>query len=482
MKGEDFIRFLIWMIFLLICGFALLSIAWAHIESEILIVVLWIGMIVASYAIFQYSQNINYTDDYIGSSARQLIAIILIGTIIRLLWIVIVQPIQLSDFLAYWDSAKRLVNEGQYYYSYRDQYTLFAWRPPGYPLLLAFFIKLFGENIYIPAVINIIAYILSSVAVYLIAGRLYTKKVAIIAVLLLTFWPSHIAVTGLAATEPVVVLLFSLMLWAFYKSETSSHIYAALSGIFLGMAILVKPSFLLLPAIWLLYVVMRWRIKGVFLKFCISILFAVLVVTPWTIRNYEIFGDLVLVSTNGGDVFYRANNPLADGSYMAKGHEDLAGYLEKGEVYWNKKGYELGKKWIMENPIKFISLIGRKQAIFLGADWDLTRWAAKRPFGEVGELYKIYEYVGEIWWALIWVMVTAGLLRNRQFYMHSTFGSVLLLTTMYFIAIHSIFESQNRYHMVMIWLLAILAAGIMHSPRSMRMTYSDKHELNKNSS
>ena len=46
--------------------------------------------------------------------------------------------------------------------------------------------------------------------------------------------------------------------------------------------------------------------------------------------------DLVLISTNGGSVFYRANNLLANASYSPEGQEPLP----KDEFAADKKGYK----------------------------------------------------------------------------------------------------------------------------------------------
>ena len=37
-----------------------------------------------------------------------------------------------------------------------------------------------------------------------------------------------------------------------------------------------------------------------------------LAILPWTMRNKLVLHHFVLVSTNGGSIFYRANNPKAD--------------------------------------------------------------------------------------------------------------------------------------------------------------------------
>lgn len=80
----------------------------------------------------------------------------------------------------------------------------------------------------------------------------------------------------------------------------------------------------------------------------------ILVIFPWSVRNYYIFTDVVPISTNVGDVFYRANNPMATSGFLYAGQRNLNKYL-KNEVIWNKTGYEWCKEWIKENPLSFIN-------------------------------------------------------------------------------------------------------------------------------
>jgi len=94
---------------------------------------------------------------------------------------------------------------------------------------------------------------------------------------------------------------------------------AALTGVLLGFAVLVRPTYAGLGAIvmvWLWVSLPGKRIKvvkaGVITAACM-----LLTISPWTWRNYRVLGRFVLVSTNGGFVFWHSNNPFTTGS----GHE-----------------------------------------------------------------------------------------------------------------------------------------------------------------
>ena len=72
----------------------------------------------------------------------------------------------------------------------------------------------------------------------------------------------------------------------------------------------------------------------------------------------------VIVSDNGGDVFYRANNSLANGTYVYEGQT----ILPEDEVQRDRMGYQLGKHWIVSHPLQFLWLAERKLTFLLGDD------------------------------------------------------------------------------------------------------------------
>jgi hypothetical protein len=81
------------------------------------------------------------------------------------------------------------------------------------------------------------------------------------------------------------------------------------AGLVAGAAILVRPGmlfFLPLAALWLVRR-QRWSLA---LAFCVS---AVMVVSPWTLRNMREHGRFVLVASEGGVTFWTGNHPLAIG-------------------------------------------------------------------------------------------------------------------------------------------------------------------------
>ena len=81
------------------------------------------------------------------------------------------------------------------------------------------------------------------------------------------------------------------------------------AGLFAGAAVLVRPAmlfFLPLAALWL-----AWR-RRMALALVLAA-GAIVVIAPWTLRNFRVYDRFVLVASEGGVTFWTGNHPLAIG-------------------------------------------------------------------------------------------------------------------------------------------------------------------------
>jgi hypothetical protein len=171
----------------------------------------------------------------------------------------------------------------------------------------------------------------------------------------------------------------------------------------------------------------------------------------------------ILVSDNGGDVFYRANNPLATGGYTDKGTRALP----DNEVLRNQRGYALGEQWIISHPLSFFRLALRKLTFFLGDDSVAVYETLKRGLGVGWWPYIVFKGIANGFWMLIWIAIVAMLWTQRNSTLSSSPElSTLILSVMYLLPIHSIFETDSRHHVPVIGCLAILAAAVIYVPFS----------------
>jgi tetratricopeptide (TPR) repeat protein len=158
---------------------------------------------------------------------------------------------------------------------------------------------------------------LNCLLVYTLGCRAFRKQVGLFAALLFAVYGNLIILES--TLEPTVfVLLFNILtvyfLFEFKQYATvlsKKWARAAVAGLFAGLSIITKPNFLLfLPvaAGWILllgdrHVRIGARLQAL-LMFCSM---AFLVVLPVTVRNYVKINDFVLVTADGGKVFYHGN-------------------------------------------------------------------------------------------------------------------------------------------------------------------------------
>jgi len=387
--------------------------------------------------------------------------VILAGVLLQAEWVALVVPVQSSDALDYSNTARRLVETGTYATDIGAGHLLHAGRPPGYPFFLAAVMEVFGAKPWVPTLGNILINILTGIVVFSMATQFAGDKAASLALLLLALWPSNTAMVGLAATEPLSVFLVVAGLWAFAMSTSRNRSrYAVLAGVVTGLSALVRSQLLILPAVWVLFVAMDRVKRWVSIKHtALAIMAMLLTIMPWAVRNYRVLRAFVPVSTNGGDVFYRANNPLATGGWISQGERRLDVDMFGGdEVQWNRTGFAWGMEWIKNHPLAFLKLALVKEHILLGKDDSGIRWSLKMGHNETGMFCRSMWGISDAWWIGVWALALIGAIRCRHFFAGNPTGGLMLSIVLFFVFTHCIFESQPRYHMPFVGILVVIAA------------------------
>jgi len=143
-------------------------------------------------------------------------------------------------------------------------------------------------------------------------------------------------------------------------------------GILFGIQILVRPDILMgicFFGIWLLIYSGTERKKKL-IGYIGSIAIALLMVLPWTIRNYEVFNSFVLVSANSGFNFYMGNNPQATGEFPQGLATPESNAIDSARSQYFREHtspvdrdsylYSVGKQWIFDHPKDALKLWVKK--------------------------------------------------------------------------------------------------------------------------
>lgn len=385
--------------------------------------------------------------------------IIAVGLILRVLWVVFTDTALIVDAYSYYVHAKNLVFNG--YYGFDGGQPDAFW-PPGYPLFLAIFMLIFGETETILPLSNLVLYLITMAGVVKFAQFNYNDTIAKIAALVLVIWPNYIFLTNTGAKEAVVIALMSWAIYCYFNFLHYSKLsHLLLAAVLVGMMVLVQPSLgVIFVALIITHFLSTRNIISSTALICVLVLGMVLVVSPWTIRNYQLYNAIIPVSTNGGVLFYSNNN-----NQVTPGYNDPPPSLKidyPDPVEQSSKGFELGLSWIKENPKEFLYLSYHKGLYYLGND-DPSLWQIFNYRGEGSRtfLYYIANMIINLFW--IWIMAVILLRIHLGKNKLDSFENFVTLSFLGLLMVDMLFEAGTRHHMPLYPLMAILCAKALRS-------------------
>ena len=124
-------------------------------------------------------------------------------------------------------------------------------------------------------------------------------------------------------------------------------IYTILLAVTLGLFLYVMAEILILIfVLFALYMIKKKLSNAVLILFI-----PIIIISPWTIRNYIVFGRIIPVTTSSGYNFYTGHGDAAstiDYNRLVNSlKEDSAFEIKKSDI-----SYEIAFKYIKENPLE----------------------------------------------------------------------------------------------------------------------------------
>ncbi len=241
-----------------------------------------------------------------------------------------------------------------------------AWEPPLYPYLMAGVFRVFGIYSYSSAWVlltfNSLLASLTSIPIFLIARKTFGERVATWSAYswalnpYVWYWSIH----WIWDTTFTPLVLSCIILVALELKDGCGLQGWALFGALFAIGALANPTMLaFLPFCGLWIWLQRHRrgfpsVAGIALA---SVVFF-LVLSPWLVRNYEVFGKPVFIRDDFGFQMRLGNGPYADGMWMAYFQPNLNRLeLEKfrtmGEIAYAESCKQLAFGWIRTHPERF---------------------------------------------------------------------------------------------------------------------------------
>jgi Dolichyl-phosphate-mannose-protein mannosyltransferase len=231
--------------------------------------------------------------------------------------------------------------------------------PVGYSALLGGVYKLFGTGLIVAPIANALIGALLVVVVHRLARYYLSDGRAAVAAGLAAVHPGLIAYSALVMTEPLASLL---LLSSVYAALHFRGRWLALvaSGALLGFAALVRPSSLLAAPLLALTEPLTglhsW--PKALARAALSSLVALLVISPWTVRNCVRMDGCALVSTNGG--WNLAIGALTEtGRFQTLRAKDGCPVVT-GQVQQDRCWAEVARRKIAQNPEHWLALAPQK--------------------------------------------------------------------------------------------------------------------------
>src|SRR5262249_47159360 len=162
-----------------------------------------------------------------------LASVVALGLALRCLWVALYPARATSDAAIYLELAGKLA-AGQPFASGAG----IAYWPPGYPVFLAPFVRLFGANAATVIGINLLLFITALWLLQRLAMGLGGRSVARGATLIFALWPNLIASPGIAAKELLVIPLWLACLLVWLDRRAPPIWGASAAGLLFGATIL----------------------------------------------------------------------------------------------------------------------------------------------------------------------------------------------------------------------------------------------------
>lgn len=390
--------------------------------------------------------------------------LLLIGMGLRILWAIAIPVLPVSDSLAYHQFARTLVDYGVYGWSALEPTAYWAVGTSG----LVAFTYLFTDGYVGVVILNLIAGFMILTLTYHLAARWFGPRVGLLPMALVAFWPNLIFFTTILSSELFFIAMTLAGLFFWQRPVGNPMANLILAGLVWGLTSYIRPVILLVPVTLALVDLVRGprRFAVTAMEAGIAVLLIMLIAMPWTMRNQQVFGEPVMISTNFGPNLWMGNNPASNGGYMELPPEvDSMTEIERSDYLKAQ-----AKQFTIENPGAAIRLLGMKLIRLnmretIGVVWNEEH--LRNLTGDMG--VPVAKLIATGYWYLLLAGALAGMvvIGYRRGIAGAFFNPPVSLWG-YFTALHVVVVADDRYHMPSSHFIAILVAVALNALLSRR--------------
>jgi hypothetical protein len=377
----------------------------------------------------------------------RIVVILLVAVALRLAWIATLSGDDsslagLPDQVEYLQLGRNLYHgNGLKFPDPRFEETVYAYRMPGYPILVA----MCGGDVQLIRVAQSILDASGVLAVYLLAKALSRKRqeMAVAAAGIVAVNPFLIYFCGLILSE---TLFAAMLIWGMALLVCSKRAWWV-GAILLAMSVFVRPSAMGLPIIVGIAAMFVNRETGrpYQWRWLLPVVLTILMLLPWAWRNERVLGQWIWTTTNGGITEYDGFNPDANGSSDQRFVQAMPQLKTMGEVGRSQYLANLAWRFVGEHPLR---------SILLGVI-KIARTISPMPLSaEYGGQAKIVA-IALIYMIPLYVLIVLGLWRGQAPIAVKVY---LMAPAIYFVLVSALSVGSLRYRIPADLPMAVVAA------------------------
>jgi hypothetical protein len=395
--------------------------------------------------------------------------IIILSIGIRLIWVIGWPVEQVSDFKGFSDTALDIM---------KLKYFINPVRPTGPSFFIALHYLIFGPNSLIPTIsLSLISAVQIWMVHNLIINETQDKRTALVAAILLAFWPKHIIFNNLLGSDVLFTFLILASIWLISKGRTQkstkiSVLFMMFSGIIAGLSHWMRattPLFCASVFLFLFFDTNQVKKKVIYLaSFVLGFMFLLI---PMVICNKKELGKASITpSQQSGWSMLVGTNVSTHGRWNKQDEELVLREMsskqplpgENSWIYRNRIARDLAIKRLNKNLKQFVKMVfGYKFAALWGKSGELY-WSI--PVNS--NSYIAITYMDRFYHMVIIILSCVAIFK-RSHILIKLWNVTIIYTgfALFSTFAHVFLETKPRYNHMFLPFLVMCAASLIANPR-----------------